>query len=31
MLEKVDLDLDSPRLKIAIDNLGLVPSELKLK
>lgn len=30
-LEKLDLDLDSPRLKLAIKNLGVSPAELKLR
>lgn len=30
MLEKLDLDLDSPRLKIAIENLGITVDELIL-
>ena len=30
MLDKLDLDLDSPRLKIAMDNLGISVSELKM-
>lgn len=31
MLEKIDLDLDSPRLQIAMDNLGISAKELKLR
>jgi len=31
MLDKLDLDLDSPRLKIAMENLGIDSSELKYK
>ena len=30
MLDKLELDLDSPRLRIAIDNLGVSVEELKL-
>jgi len=30
MLDKLELDLDSPRLRIAIDNLGVSVGELKL-
>ena len=30
MLDKLDLDIDSPRLKIAMDNLGVSASELRV-
>ena len=30
MLDKLDLDIDSPRLRIALDNLGINVGELKL-
>lgn len=31
MLDKVDLDLDSPRMRLAIDNLGIGINELQAK
>lgn len=31
MLEKINLDLDSPRMRKAIDNLGIHDEEFDLK
>ena len=31
MLDKVDLDLDSPRMRLAIDNLGIGINELQAR